>query len=129
LPPTTQRIAGSWRGRSASLTSSYPASRLNPRVGAVAIPYIKTLQTNQVVYRTLQPQGLYATAAFVTASHDILRDVFLEAGGYREIYFYAGEEGDLCIRMLQKGFVVRVGRADPIHHCQSSGRASFLIDF
>ena len=29
LPPTIQRIAGSWRRRSASLTSSYPASRPN----------------------------------------------------------------------------------------------------
>ena len=27
LPPTIQRIAGSWRRRSASFTSSYPASR------------------------------------------------------------------------------------------------------
>ena len=29
LPPTIQRTAGSWRRRSASFTSSYPASRPN----------------------------------------------------------------------------------------------------
>ena len=29
LPPTIQRMAGSWRNRSASFTSSYPASRPN----------------------------------------------------------------------------------------------------
>ena len=32
FPPTIQRIAGSWRSRSASLTSSYPASRPNDRL-------------------------------------------------------------------------------------------------
>src|SRR5450631_4237494 len=36
LPPTIQSIAGSWRSRSASLTSAYPARR--PNTACLSIP-------------------------------------------------------------------------------------------
>jgi glycosyltransferase involved in cell wall biosynthesis len=99
------------------------------RVGAVAIPFINVLQTDQIVSRSPSELGIYITAAFVAASHAVRKDVFLDAGGYRELFFYMGEEGDLCIRMLQKGLVVRLGRAEPIHHYQPRGRVSFPADF
>jgi hypothetical protein len=44
LPPTIQRIAGSWRRRSASFTSSYPARRPNtePEQPGQCVPTILT---------------------------------------------------------------------------------------
>jgi GT2 family glycosyltransferase len=101
----------------------------NPRVGAVAIPFINVLQTDRVISPCPEKRGLYVTAAFVAASHAIRKDVFLDVGGYRDLFFYMGEESDLCIRMLQRGLVVRLGRADPIHHYQPRGRVSFPADF
>ena len=101
----------------------------DPRVGAVAIPFVNVLQTAQIVSRAPSETGIYVTAAFVAASHAVRKNAFLEAGGYRELFFYMGEEGDFCIRMLQMGLVVRLGRADPIHHYQPRGRVSFPADF
>jgi hypothetical protein len=39
-----------------------------------------------------------------------------------------GEEGDLCIRLLQNGYFVRLGTADPIHHLQPPDRISKRAD-
>jgi GT2 family glycosyltransferase len=101
----------------------------DPRIGAVAIPYVNILQTDRIFGRPPQPRGLYAMSAFCAASHAVRKDVFLEAGGYRELFFYMVEEGDLCIRMLRRGYVVRAGRADVIHHHQPPKRVSFPADF
>jgi GT2 family glycosyltransferase len=101
----------------------------HPRVGAVAIPYINVHQDTMVRQRAPAADRIYVTHAFVGAAHAIRRDVFRKCGGYREHFFYMGEEGDLCVRMLQAGYVTRLGTADPIHHLESPrrilARASF----
>ena len=33
-----------------------------------------------------------------------------------------GEEGDLCVRMLDRGYVTRLGNAEPMHHLESPQR-------
>jgi hypothetical protein len=40
-----------------------------------------------------------------------------------------GEEGDLCLRLLNRGYVVRAGTADPIEHFESPLRNSALADY
>ena len=65
---------------------------------------------------------MHVVHAFVGAAHAVRRDVFLKVGGYREHFFFMGEEGDLCLRMMQAGYVTRLGRADPIYHLESSRR-------
>jgi GT2 family glycosyltransferase len=54
--------------------------------------------------------------------------LFLSLGGYRETYFHQGEEGDYCLRMLQAGYVVCLGRSAPIHHFESSRRDFRKVD-
>jgi len=90
------------------------------RVGAVAIPYKNILQSNEIFTQAPDKNQIYLIHAFVAASHAVRRSAFLKAGKYRELFFYYGEEGDLCIRMLKHGFFVRLGTADPIHHFQST---------
>lgn len=92
----------------------------HPRVGAVAIPFINVRKDPNLV-RTKAPDDrrIYVTHAYVGASHALRRDLFLSLGGYREEFFYMGEEGDLCNRMLAAGYFVRLGLADPIHHHES----------
>lgn len=101
----------------------------DPRIAAVAMPFVNVLQTDRVNSRAPDGDTVYVTGAFVAAAHAIRRDAFLRVGGYREDFFYMGEEGDICIRLLDRGLVVRVGRADPVHHYQPCGRTSFLPDF
>ena len=95
-----------------------------PCIGAIAIPFINILQNNQVWTQAPTQDTTYFTHAYVAAAHAIRKTAFLQAGGYRECFFYMGEEGDLCIRMLSKGFGVRLGSAEPIHHLQPGDRIS-----
>lgn len=101
----------------------------DPRVGAVAIPFINVQRGPRVNQEAPPDDGSYAVHAYVGAAHAMRRDVFLELDGYREHLYYMGEEGDLCIRMLEAGYLVRLGTADPIHHFESPNRVTARADF
>ena len=100
----------------------------HPHIGAIAIPFINILQDQQVWTRAPDSRSVYFTHAYVAAAHAVRRQHFLRMGGYREFFFYMGEEGDFCIRLLEKGLGVRLGRADPIHHLQPRNRISQRAD-
>lgn len=101
----------------------------HPRVGAVGMPYVNVKQDQRVLQCAPSGDGVYVAHAFVGAAHCVRRDVFLGVGGYREHFFYMGEEGDLCLRMLNAGYVTRLGRADVMHHFESPNRNSILADW
>lgn len=99
----------------------------DPRIGAVAIPFIDVRRGPEVKQRS-PDDDRWIAHAYVGAAHALRRDVFLALGGYREHFFYMGEEGDLCLRMLEAGMVVRLGRADPMHHHESLSRDTRRAD-
>ena len=43
--------------------------------------------------------------------------------------FHQGEESDLSIRMLEAGYLTRLGSADPIHHMESPRRDLRRMDY
>jgi glycosyltransferase involved in cell wall biosynthesis len=94
----------------------------HPRVGAVAIPFINIKQNDFVHQRAPGEAGIICGYDFIGTAHAMRRALFLRLGGYREFLFHQGEEHDYCIRMLDAGYVVRIGRADPIHHFESPRR-------
>lgn len=94
----------------------------HPRIGAVGIPYVNVNQTPQVRQAAPRDGAIHVTYGFVGAAHAVRRDVFLRVGGFREHFFYMGEESDLCLRMLSAGYVTRLGNSDPIHHLESPQR-------
>jgi len=94
----------------------------HPRIGAVGIPYININQDRRVLQTAPRDGAIHVTHSFVGAAHALRRDVFLKLGGFREHFFYMGEESDLCLRMLSAGYVTRLGNADPIHHLESPRR-------
>ena len=100
-----------------------------PNVGAVAIPYINVRRNSTVRQRAPDDRRIYLTNAFVGVAHAIKRSAFLEAGKYREQFFMDREESDLCIRLYDAGYVVRLGRADPIHHLESEMRDFARVDY
>jgi GT2 family glycosyltransferase len=100
----------------------------HPRIAAVGIPFINIRHGQVVRQRAPNAERIYVTHAFVGAAHAVRRDVFLKLGGYREHFFYMGEEGDLCIRMLNAGYVIRLGNAAPVRHLESPSRQTPLAD-
>ena len=100
----------------------------HPRVGAVAIPFIN-VQQDRAIRQQAPSSGIHVSDAFVGAAHAVRRDLFLRIGGYREHFFYMGEEGDLCLRMMNAGYVTRLGTADPVHHLESLRRNLSRADF
>ena len=73
----------------------------DPRIGAVAIPYIEPHKGNCLMQKAPDRQNAWITDRFIGTAHALRRDVFLKLGGYREHLVHQGEEGDYCIRMLE----------------------------
>jgi len=92
------------------------------RVAAVAIPYIDVNRSPRVNQQAPDRDERYVVETYIGTAHAVRRDLFLSVGGYREHLFHQGEESDFCIRLLNRGFVVRLGIGDPIHHFESPKR-------
>ncbi len=73
--------------------------------------------------------GTWITDTFIGTAHALRRDIFLKLGGYRDHLVHQGEESDFCIRMLDAGYLVRLGRSDPINHWESPKRDLRRMDF
>ncbi len=100
-----------------------------PRVGAVAIPYIDVHRAPTVKQLAPDAEHIHVTNTYIGTAHAVRRDIFTRLGGYREHLFHQGEESDFCIRMLSAGYVVRLGCGDPIHHFESPRRDFKRMDY
>jgi glycosyltransferase involved in cell wall biosynthesis len=98
-------------------------------VGAVAIPFIEPRKSVTEHQRAPSAELVWVTHDFIGTAHALRRDVFLSLGGYRQELIHQGEESDYCIRMLDAGYIVRAGNADPIHHFESPQRSYERMDF
>jgi GT2 family glycosyltransferase len=101
----------------------------HPRVAAVAIPYIEPQKSRQKFQQAPNADAVWITDSFRGTSHALRRDVFLDLGGYWERIIHQGEEMDFCIRLLNEGFVIRLGFGDVIVHHEVSQRDWGRIDF
>jgi len=100
-----------------------------PRVGAVAIPVINVCQdAHLMMQQAPDDDSVYVCPSYIGTAHALRRDLFLRLGGYREAFFHQGEEGDYCLRLLQAGYIVRLGRSAPIHHFESPRRDFRRVD-
>jgi glycosyltransferase involved in cell wall biosynthesis len=101
----------------------------DPRIGAVAIPYLEPNTDNCLRQKAPDRKGVWITDTFIGTAHALRRDIFLNLCGYREELVHQGEETDYCIRMLDAGFCVRLGTGDPIYHYESPRRDFRRMDF
>ena len=99
------------------------------RIGAVAIPFINVRQDDIVRQRAPDQDHIHITDRYIGTAHALRRELFLSLNGYREQFVHQGEEGDFCLRMLDAGYVVRLGSADPIHHHESPRRDLRRMDY
>jgi glycosyltransferase involved in cell wall biosynthesis len=101
----------------------------DPRVAAIAIPYVEPHKSRQQFQRAPDTQAVWLTDAFRGTAYALKRQVFLDLGGYRTEFVHQGEEMDFCIRLLDRGFVVRLGSADNIIHHEFPRRDWRRMDF
>lgn len=101
----------------------------HPRIGAVAIPFVNVKQGERVFQTAPDAIGRFVVDSYIGTAHAVRRDVFLALGGYSEHFVHQGEEGDFCIRLLEAGYVVRLGRSSPIHHFESPRRDFRRMDY
>ncbi|MBO0720555.1 MAG: glycosyltransferase [Blastocatellia bacterium] len=101
----------------------------DPLIGAIAIPYTEPRKSQVIHQKAPVDEGIFITDDFIGTAHALRRETFLDLGGYREELFHQGEEKDFCIRMLEAGYLVRLGRADLIHHMESPKRDFRRMDY
>jgi GT2 family glycosyltransferase len=94
----------------------------HPRIGAVAIPFVDVRKTTTVRQVAPDGDGRWIAPSFIGTAHAVRRHLFLELGGYRDELVQMGEEPEFCLRLLDAGYVTRLGRADKLHHLESPRR-------
>jgi glycosyltransferase involved in cell wall biosynthesis len=97
----------------------------HPRVGVVAMPHVHTRAAPGVERdRAPDDHGVWCARTFIGTAHALRRDAFLAVGGYRTELITRVEEPDLCLRLLDRGLVCRLGTTPPILHHESPTRES-----
>jgi glycosyltransferase involved in cell wall biosynthesis len=94
----------------------------DPRVGAVAIPYIDVKIGPAILHQPPASSGVWLTSGYAGTAAAWRKNIFLGLGGYSELVLHMSEERDFCLRLLDAGFVVKLGRANLIRHYQSPVR-------
>ena len=95
----------------------------HPRIAAVAVPYVDVRHGDAQLQRAPDDDVPWVGATFRGTAFAVRRAEFLALGGFREAIFHQGEEADFTLRMLDAGWLVRFGRAAPIHHFESPTRS------
>jgi glycosyltransferase involved in cell wall biosynthesis len=101
----------------------------DPRIAAIAIPYIEPHKSQLEFQRAPHDNAIWLTDSFRGTAHALRRELFLALGGYREQFIHQGEEMDFCIRLLNNGFVVRLGSGDAIIHHEFPNRDWRRMDY
>jgi glycosyltransferase involved in cell wall biosynthesis len=100
----------------------------HPRIGAVAMPYVDVGRDPSVQQRAPDADGRWVTSIFRATAYAIRKDVLLGVGGYDPRVNQFGEEWELSLRLLDAGYVIRLGRAEPINHYESPKRSWRRMD-
>jgi glycosyltransferase involved in cell wall biosynthesis len=100
----------------------------HPRVAAVAIPYIEPHKGKRI-FQSSPDRQIWITDMFRGTAYAVRREIFIRLGGYREQLVHQGEELDFCIRLLDHGFVVRLGSGDYVVHDEMPERDWNRMDF
>ncbi len=97
----------------------------DPRVAAVAFA-----QSDRHGTRwddSMQPSRSHDACyvpAFIGFAHLVRREVFMAMGGYRETFFFYGEEKDFCLRLIDAGYrTVYLPYALVMHEPDPGGRS------
>lgn len=94
----------------------------HPQAAAIALPYVEPNRHDRSKKMNAAPQDR-RLRSYVGCAHALRRDVALQLGGYREFLIHQGEERDLSIRLLDRGYEVRYADTQPLIHEYSNQRS------
>src|SRR5262245_47122184 len=100
----------------------------HPRIAAVAIPYMEPHKGKRI-FQSAPDRKIWVTDMFRGTAYAVRRKIFIGLGGYREQLVHQGEELDFCIRLLDHGFIVRLGAGDYVVHDEMPARDWTRMDF
>jgi glycosyltransferase involved in cell wall biosynthesis len=101
----------------------------HPRIAAIAIPYVEPWNSANRLQNAPDVNAIWVSDSFRGTSYAVRRRVFLGLGGFRDQIVHQGEEMDFCIRLLNLGFIVRLGTGDSILHYEVPQRDLRRMDF
>jgi glycosyltransferase involved in cell wall biosynthesis len=94
----------------------------DPRVGAIAMPYVDVTYGPDVHQRAPSTDGCWCAFVYRGTAHALRRELFLRLGAYRPFLVHQNEEPDYCYRLYDSGHVVRLGTGEPVLHFESPKR-------
>lgn len=100
----------------------------DPRVGALALPFIEPRTPAPAPSAPPLAPGA-EVRSYRGCAHAVRRSAALALGGYREYFVHQGEERDLAIRMMDRGYSVAAGAGLPIVHLVSTVRDRARMDY
>ncbi|BAU11422.1 family 2 glycosyl transferase [Leptolyngbya sp. NIES-3755] len=106
----------------ASIEAAIQVLETDSRIGAIAFSQMTSERTLFPGQPSPQSYNCY-NPWYIGYGHVLRRDIFVELGGYREIFVAYYEEAELCARMLDRGYyVVYLPDSIIVHHHSSVGR-------
>lgn len=99
-------------------------------IGGVTIPFINgDDQAKTLHLASPSKDQIHYTSIFYAGMVAFKKNAFHISGGYREILFMHVEESDIAVRMMNHGFLIRLGLADPMLHARSPRRDSDRLHY
>lgn len=100
-----------------------------PQIGVVALPF-RNITDSDAVYRMAPGnEETWVGESFTACSYAVRASLLRRIGGFREYFFYMGEESDLSQRFLDAGFFTAYVQCSPIDHKQPVNRSTRAADF
>ncbi|MBX3437492.1 MAG: glycosyltransferase family 2 protein [Planctomycetaceae bacterium] len=99
-----------------------------PTAAAIALTYLEPVSERSNGRMTAQPLGA-PLRSYIGCAHVLRRKCALEVGGYRDLLVHQGEERDLCIRLLERGWSTIYGATPPLVHLQSPKRDQERVNY
>lgn len=94
-----------------------------PEAAVLAMPFVEPFRPGVVSQQILpEVEKPIRFKSYIACAYGIRRDIALHMGGYREFFFYRGEERDLSIRLLNAGHAILYVRTPPVVHLFSPKR-------
>jgi GT2 family glycosyltransferase len=94
----------------------------DPAIAGVTLPFVNVRLDRRIRTAAPDAHGTFVTTDYYAGMVILRRDAFLQAGGYRELFFMHHEEADLAIRLLNKRRFIRNGSEALIEHHESPVR-------
>ena len=102
---------------------------VDSRIGAIAIPFINVNESQEIHQVSPEKSQDYISHYYRGTAYAIRKTLSIHLGGYRPFFIHQGEEMDLCMRILNAGFYVKLGSSDVIYHYESPKRNFFRMDY